>query len=221
MLHKTEVRIMATQKTIYQTFKENPDAWIQAAIDAQEINEAEREAIEKFINAQSEREAAQQMDVIRAAMQRRPEFELSQEERNELGDMADDLKKHLDTLREDVSRMAARRVQLEGKQDKDPKELEELKTIEEQLKEKLPELEKETKLYSTYLLIGALSTSEQAQEQTNRWYEDVGREQGKSLLTALSEYSQVAVHAIIPGTRPPAKSRSCIGQISSFCCKRI
>lgn len=191
---------MATKKTIYHTFQDSPEAWLQAAVDAKEITEAEREAIEKFLDAPTKAEAAKQMDVIRASMLNRPEFDLTQEERKELGDLADSLDTHRRQLNDDILRMSTRRQNLEAKGNNiSQEEIEELGMIEAQLKSRQAELEQENRLYSTYLLIGALTTTEQAQQQANRWYEDVGREQGKNLLTAFSEYAQVAVHAIIPG----------------------
>ena len=82
---------MDTKKTLYHTLQENPDAWLQAAVDAKEISDLERDTIQKFLDAPNKAEAARQMDIIRATMQDRPEFALSQEERAEIAQQVEEL----------------------------------------------------------------------------------------------------------------------------------
>ena len=194
---------MATKKSFYQMMKEGPETWLQDALDAQEINEAERDAIQKFINAQTREEAEKQMDVLREAMANRPEFDLSQEERNEIAQTVDDLDKHRRQLQDDINQLLARQAAINKAGQEQTfltaEQKEELDTITQTLQDRAKELGEETKRYSAYAMIQALATSEQAQEQANKWYEEVGRDQGKNLLTAFSEYAQVAMHALVPG----------------------
>lgn len=181
---------MDTKKTLYHTLQENPDAWLQAAVDAKEISDVERDTIQKFLDAPNKAEAARQMDIIRATMQDRPEFALSQEERAEIAQQVEELDEQRRQLAEDISQLRTRRYELTHTANRSPEEEQELQVISDSVEKKYAELADETRKYITYSLIQGLATSEQAQEQAHRWYEDIGREQGKNLFKALSEFSQ-------------------------------
>lgn len=194
---------MATKKSFYQMMKEGPETWLQDALDAHEISEAERDAIQKFIESQTREEAEKQMDVLRAAMANRPEFALSQDEREEIAKTVDSIDKSRRQLQEDIQQLLAKQAAINRAGEEQTlltaEQKEELDTITQTLQERYKELSEETKRFSAYSMIQALATSEQAQEQANKWYEEIGRDQGLHLLTALGEYAQVAVHALIPG----------------------
>ena len=194
---------MATKKSFYQMMKEGPETWLQDALDAHEINEAERDAIQKFIESQTREEAEKQMDVLRAAMANRPEFALSQAERDEIAKTVDAIDKSRRQLHEDIQQLLAKQAAINRAGAEQTlltaEQKEELDTITQNLQERYKELSEETKRFSAYSMIQALATSEPAQEQAIKWYEEIGRDQGLHLLTALGEYAQVAVHALIPG----------------------
>lgn len=185
---------MATKKTMYDRFKESPEQWLQTAIDAGEITLEERDAIQKFLEAQTQEEADKYMDVLRAGMERRPEFTLSTRDRLEIAEQLDSINDARIALRDEMrSFYESYNVRKnEGASQSD------LDAIKQQLEETRHKLETENKRYGTYAMIQALATSEPAQEYAKQWYEEVGRDQGKNLFKAISEFTQ-SVQAQIRG----------------------